>query len=165
MDELVREMVLSVRRIAAELRPGILDDLGLAAAAEWQVKEFQRRTGIKTEVRTVLQQGELPHAVATALFRVLQESLTNVARHAEARLVRVLLKEHGGSVVLEVADDGRGITNEELNKGGAFGLMGMRERVMPLRGRCEIWGKPGLGTTVRISVPIETHNHAGNDRH
>ena len=163
MDELLREMVKSVRRIAAELRPGILDDLGLAAAVEWQVKEFQHRTGIRAEVRTVLKQRELPQTVATVLFRVLQESLTNVARHAEASLVRVQLREHEDWVVLEVVDDGRGITNEELNKRGAFGLMGMRERVIPLQGRCEIQGQPGQGTTVRISVPLERQNHAGNN--
>ena len=160
MGELLRDMVKSVRRIAAELRPGVLDDLGLAAAVEWQTREFQQRTGIKTEVRTLLGERELPRVVSTALFRVLQESLTNVARHAEATSVRVHLAERDQWVTLEIADDGRGITNAELNKAGAFGLMGMRERVLPLRGRCEIRGEAGQGTTVRVSVPLDNHDHA-----
>jgi signal transduction histidine kinase len=158
MNELLKDMVKSVRRIAAELRPGILDDLGLAAAVEWQAKEYEQRMNIKTEVQTSLGEKEVPKAVATALFRILQESLTNVARHAQATSVKVSLKEKDGWVVLKIADDGRGITNEELNKTGAFGLMGMRERVIPLRGECEIKGKPGAGTTVRVSVPLEVED-------
>lgn len=155
IQELIREMVLSVRRISSELRPGVLDTLGLAAAVEWQVNEFQQRTGIKSHVRTVLGDREPPRAAATALFRVLQESLTNVARHAEATSVHVTLDEKEDWVTLEVKDDGRGITDEELKKTGAFGLMGMRERVIPLHGKCEILGTPGQGTTVRISVPVD----------
>lgn len=156
VGELLKGMVLSVRRIAAELRPGVLDDLGLTAAVEWHAKEFQQRMGIKTQVRAALKDRE-PHAeAATALFRILQESLTNVARHASAGSVRVNLREESDCFVLEVSDDGVGITEAELNKAGAFGLLGMRERIKPLGGRCEIHGTPGQGTTVRVSVPFET---------
>jgi two-component system sensor histidine kinase UhpB len=155
MSELLHDMVQCVRRIAAELRPGILDDLGLAAAVEWQTQEFQRRTGLRAQVSTRLDQAAPPREVATALFRVLQESLTNVARHAEARNVRVQLHEEQRQLVLQVSDDGRGITEAELRKAGAFGLMGMRERILPLRGQCEIRGQPGRGTTVRVTVPLD----------
>ena len=156
MTDLLGSMVQSVRRIAAELRPGVLDDLGLAAAVEWQAAEFQKHTGIKAQVRLALSERELPQAIATALFRVLQESLTNVARHAQARCVRVHLRDEDGQIVLEVSDDGRGSTETELEKPGAFGLLGMRERIAPLRGRCEIIGTPQQGTVVRVRVPLET---------
>jgi signal transduction histidine kinase len=148
-------MVLSVRRISAELRPGVLDDLGLAAAVEWQTKDFQRRTGIKATVKAELSERPLPREIASALFRVLQESLTNVARHAGAKNVRVKLGEQEGQIVLQIKDDGRGITETELAKAGAFGLMGMRERILPFRGCCEIQGLPDRGTTVSVSVPLE----------
>jgi two-component system sensor histidine kinase UhpB len=155
MTELLHSMVQSVRRIAAELRPGVLDDLGLAAAVEWQAADLQKRTGIKAHVRAALSERELPREIATALFRIFQESLTNVARHAEAKNVRVSLREQSGRISLEVSDDGRGITEADMNKADAFGLLGMRERIAPLRGQCEIHGVPGQGTTVSVSVPLD----------
>ena len=160
MGELLNGMVQSVRRIAAELRPGVLDDLGLAAAVEWQTREFQQRTNIKAQVGAALADREPRREVATALFRILQEALTNVARHAKAANVRVSLREESACFVLEVIDDGCGITEAELGKASAFGLLGMRERVMPLRGRCEIHGAPGQGTTVWVSVPFEADEPA-----
>jgi two-component system, NarL family, sensor histidine kinase UhpB len=162
MTSLLGEMMQCVRRISTELRPGVLDDLGLVAAVEWQTKDFQKRTGIKAQLRAGLSDRSLPREVSTALFRVLQESLTNVARHAEAKSVRVRLAEQGNNVLLEVVDDGRGITDVELGKTGAFGLMGMRERIFPLRGRCEIRGVPNRGTTVSVIVPIEGAAEGGN---
>lgn len=155
MTSLLGNMVLCVRRISAELRPGVLDDLGLAAAVEWQTKDFQRRTGIKATVKAELSERPLPREIATALFRVLQESLTNVARHAEAKSVRVKLAEQDGRIVLQIKDDGRGISETELTKSGAFGLMGMRERILPFHGQCEIEGQPGRGTTVSVFVPLD----------
>jgi two-component system, NarL family, sensor histidine kinase UhpB len=154
MTEFLPGMVQAVRRIAAELRPGVLDDLGLAAAVEWQSGEFQKRTGIKVLVRAALAERELPQEIKTALFRVFQESLTNVARHTEAKRVRVSLSESAGQILLEVEDDGRGITAADLSKTGTFGLLGMRERLTPLHGRCDIRGGPGQGTTVSITVPL-----------
>jgi PAS domain S-box-containing protein len=158
MHELLHGMVQSVRRLAAELRPGVLDDLGLAAAVEWQAGEFQKRTGIKLHVRTALSEREVSREIATALFRVFQESLTNVARHAQGKNVRVSLQEESGQISLQVSDDGRGITEADLTKAGAFGLLGMRERIAPLRGHCEIRGVPGQGTTVSITVPLNLAN-------
>ena len=154
MTELLHGMVQSVRRIAAELRPGVLDDLGLAAAVEWQAGEFQKRTGIRLHVRAALSERELPREMTTALFRVFQESLTNVGRHAEAKTVRVNLREESGQFLLDVSDDGRGITEADLTKAGVFGLLGIRERLAPLRGQCIIRGVPGQGTTVSIIVPL-----------
>ncbi len=155
MMGLLGDMVQCVRRISAELRPGVLDDLGLSAAVEWQVKDFQKRTGVRAHIWSALSDRPVSRTVATALFRVLQESLTNVARHAEAKNVHVRLLEADGQLVLQISDDGRGITERELGKAGAFGLMGMRERIFPLRGRCEIHGQPGQGTTVHVTVPLE----------
>lgn len=157
---LLGEMMQSVRRISTELRPGVLDDLGLVAAVEWQAKEFESRTGIKTQVVANIPDQPLPQELATALFRVLQESLTNVARHAEAKSVRVKLFEEESRIILQVRDDGRGISDAELAKTGVFGLMGMRERIIPLRGQCEIRGAPGNGTTVFIAVPLEPRERA-----
>lgn len=163
MNKLLAGMVLSVRRIAAELRPGILDDLGLAAAVEWQANEFAQRTGIRLEVHTALPEAEVPRPVATALFRVLQESLTNVARHAEATKVWVNLCEQEGRLVLEVRDDGCGIRETQLSKAGAFGVLGMRERILPLRGECEVRSAPGQGTTVWVSLPLNDASTAQPD--
>lgn len=155
MTGLLGDMVLCVRRISAELRPGILDDLGLVAAVEWQTRDFQKRTGIRAQVSAEVVEQSFPREVATALFRVLQESLTNVARHAAAQNVRVQLHEENRRLTLQVSDDGRGITHVELSKVGAFGLMGIRERILPLRGQCDIHGTPGRGTTVRVTVPLD----------
>ena len=154
MMGLIGDMVQCVRRISAELRPAVLDNLGLAAAVEWQVQDFQKRTGVKAHVRAELSDRPVPREVATAFFRVLQESLTNVSRHAGAKTVRVRLLEADGQLVLHVSDDGRGISENELSKAGAFGLLGMRERILPLRGQCEIRGLPGRGTTVHVTVPL-----------
>jgi len=163
MTDLLHGMVQSVRRIAAELRPGVLDDLGLAAAVEWQSGEFQKRTGIRLHVRTALSERELPREIATALFRVFQESITNVGRHAGAKSVRVDLREAADQISLEVSDDGRGVTETDLGKAGAFGLLGMRERIAPLRGRFEIRGGPGKGTTVSITVPLGVSGSLGKE--
>lgn len=158
MFGLLHSMVQTVRRISSELRPGILDTLGLEAAVEWQARDFQERTGIRCAVAGRLRENALSRPAMTALFRVLQESLTNVARHARAHNLRVKLAETGGRVVLEIADDGRGITPAELRKDGTFGLLGMRERLAVLGGECDIAGEPGRGTTVRVSVPVQTPN-------
>ncbi|HMP82426.1 MAG TPA: PAS domain S-box protein, partial [Verrucomicrobiota bacterium] len=155
MRRSLSSMVQSVRRISAELRPGVLDDLGLAAAVEWQTEEFQKRTGIKAKTKIMLSDREPPQVVATALFRVFQEALTNVGRHSNASSVRVCLLEESGRLTLEVSDNGRGITQEEMNRAGAFGLMGMRERITPLRGVFEICGRPGEGVTVTATVPLD----------
>jgi len=147
-------MMGTVRRISAELRPGVLDELGLAAAVEWQVRDFERRTGVVGRMELTLRERPLVREAATALFRVLQEGLTNVARHARARRVQVVLGEQDEQLVLEIRDDGCGVSDAELNRPDSFGLMGMRERIQALRGSCEIQGTPGGGTMVRVRVPL-----------
>lgn len=145
--------IQTVRRIATELRPGILDDLGLEAAVEWQANEFQKRTGIQCVVQAdnleTLRDGD----VNTAMFRIYQELLTNILRHAGATRVDVRLSEAGGRLTLVVQDNGRGITDEEIANTRSIGLLGMRERAELLGGEIRIEGAPGMGTGVTVSFP------------
>jgi signal transduction histidine kinase len=154
MFELLDQMVKTVRKISAELRPGVLDDLGLVAALEWQARDWQARTGIECHVAASL--GEVPACPErdTALFRIFQEALTNVARHARATQVTAHLGAEQGWLALEIRDNGRGITLEERQRAKSFGLLGMNERAMLLGGRFEIRGEPGQGTTVRVQLPL-----------
>ncbi len=150
--KLAQSTVDTVRRIATELRPALLDDFGVAAAIEWQAQEFQQRMGIPCEVESSLSRA--PSAqVSTAVFRIFQEALTNIARHAGASRVRITLREVDDSVWLEVSDDGRGITEADLVKARSLGLTGMRERALLLGGSVRIVGVPGQGTTVSVSIP------------
>jgi len=144
-----------VRRISTELRPGILDHLGLAAALEWQANEFQTRTGIKCDAMADLRVPLLNHELNTAFFRIFQETLTNVIRHAGATHVAVSLKNNGEDVVLEVIDNGRGITKEEISNTKSMGLLGMRERAALLGGEFKIGRIPrGKGTKVTVAIPL-----------
>lgn len=160
MHGLVDETIRTVQRLCGELRPSLLDDLGLEAAIEWQAEEFQKRAGIACDVQMDLGAAELPPGHATAVFRIFQETLTNVLRHARASRVDVRLQVVENRWVLEVEDNGRGITEAEAKAANAFGLIGMRERVLALKGRIDICGRPGRGTTVTVSVPLAPK---GND--
>lgn len=150
---LVEGAVRSLRRIVTELRPTILDDLGLFAAIEWQVAEFRRRAGIDCRLGIACD-AEPTGQAAAVLFRVVQESLTNVMRHAGARRVDVELWSATGETVLEVADDGIGIGERRLERAGAHGLRGMRERVRHLGGRLDVMPRAGGGTLVRAVLPF-----------
>ncbi len=152
MKMMIDAAIHTVRRISSELRPGLLDDLGLAAAIEWQAAEFTRRTGIRCEVEIPADDPVILKEPATALFRVFQEALTNVARHAGATSVGVSLTATAGIATLEVRDNGRGITDEQVRNLTSCGILGMRERVKPWGGRLEIRGEPGTGTMVRATV-------------
>jgi PAS domain S-box-containing protein len=147
------EAIQSVRRIATELRPGILDDLGLVAAVEWALEEFQARTGTKCQVSLPGVDIVLDAERATALFRILQETLTNVARHAHATRVDVRLAQENQDLILEIHDNGQGIGEEQLSAGRSLGILGMRERALLLGGELTISGVPGRGTTVRVRIP------------
>jgi PAS domain S-box-containing protein len=149
--------VATVRRIATELRPPLLDDLGLPAALAWQLDEFKARSGIAGRLRTEVEEVSLAPTAAAALFRVFQEALTNVARHAQATRVTVRLAVQDGQLQLEVRDNGRGISAEEMAAGRGLGLVGMRERIHMLAGTLDIQGKPGKGTSVLVRVPLEVH--------
>ena len=152
--QVVDDTIQRVRRIATELRPGVLDDLGLVAAVEWAAGEFQKRTGVKCDV-SVPAEDDLPmdRERATALFRILQETLTNVARHASATHVRVRLTNYDHTVALEVRDNGRGIDDTRIRGRQSLGMLGMKERAVLLGGELVIESKPGSGTTVIVRIP------------
>ena len=151
---LVDHTIQSVRRIATELRPGILDDLGLVAAVEWAAEEFAARSGTRLRLDLPREDLVIDQESATAIFRIFQETLTNITRHAEATQVDVRLGEEGDSIVLEVRDNGRGM-NEGLGT-GSLGILGMRERALLLGGELTISGATGEGTVVRVRIP-QTH--------
>ena len=144
-----------VRRIASELRPSILDDLGLMEAIEWQTQQFQARTGIQCRCDCYLQSIPLGDQESTAVFRIVQEALTNILRHAQATEVRVAMKEEeDGVFALTVTDNGRGITAGEKLSRTSLGLLGMQERARLIGGHVEIVGRAGMGTTLHIRVPL-----------
>lgn len=144
----------TVRRIVTEIRPGVLDDLGLEAAIGWQAAQFQKRTGIEILVNVGKQELDIPPEHSTALFRVFQELLTNVARHADATTVHVLLVQMDGATVLEVQDNGRGITDAEANRSDSIGVLGMRERLLLHGGTLTLSGNPGEGTRACARIPL-----------
>jgi len=143
----------TVRRIASDLRPSILDDLGLIPAIEWQLSDFQRRTGI---ICAFKKPGSLvvDKAYSSALFRVFQESLTNIARHSEAEKVAITLRKTKGELVLAIRDNGKGIRESDVSGAASLGILGMRERVLPFDGHIHITGKPGNGTRVTVRIPL-----------
>ena len=151
--KLLDETIQSVQRISTDLRPGILDDLGLAAALEWAAEEFEARTGTKCRISMSDEDITADPDRATALFRIFQETLTNVARHAKATEVNVRLASENGELVLEVRDNGQGIQAEQLSTGKSLGILGMRERARLLGGDLIIQGVPGGGTTVIARIP------------
>jgi PAS domain S-box-containing protein len=145
----------SVRRLATELRPGVLDHLGLVAALDWLVREFQERTGLTCHLRCTPAEIALDPERATAVFRICQEALTNVARHAKARAATIRLTRSGAGLSFEIEDDGRGIPAAAVADPKSIGLMGMRERVLPWGGQVEIQGKPRQGTLIRVTLPLD----------
>ncbi|HET6264850.1 MAG TPA: sensor histidine kinase, partial [Usitatibacter sp.] len=139
----------------ADLRPLMLDDLGLTAAAEWMVQNFATRTGIKCDLALGKGELDLPDPYATTVFRTLQECLTNAAKHAEATHVDVSLYREDGDVLLEVSDDGRGFETQAQARPGSFGLIGLRERAYLVGGDLSIDSVPGRGTRVQLRVPVK----------
>ncbi|RJQ55032.1 MAG: PAS domain S-box protein [Nitrospiraceae bacterium] len=154
MFKLIAATVKTVQRISSELRPGLLDDLGLAAAIEWQAGEFQKRTGIKCEVRIIPEDLILDKELATNIFRIFQQAITNVLRHAGATRIRVSLKADPSNIELAIRDNGKGISQEQISSPYSFGLISMRERVLPWAGRVKIRGAENKGTTIKVKVPV-----------
>jgi PAS domain S-box-containing protein len=146
----------TVRRIATDLRPSVLDDLGLVAAVEWQAQEFERRTGIPTQLEVQAGQLELDDRCATTTFRILQETLTNVARHAHATLVKIALHVSAEELMLEVRDNGRGIDKSDLLSSTSLGLIGSRERAIACGGKLVIRGIRNHGTIALLRIPIRS---------
>lgn len=150
---LVDETIHAVRRIATELRPGILDHLGLVAAIEWAAESFEARTGVRCQTSLPEVEPAIEPDCATALFRIFQETLTNIARHASATQVYVSLLHESGTLALVVSDNGRGIGPQERSAPDSLGILGMRERAELLGGNFTIAGGPGSGTTVSVRIP------------
>jgi len=147
-------MITIVRRIASDLRPVVLDVLGLREAIEWQAQQFQDRTGISVRCETLEAGINLDAAQSTAVFRIFQEALTNILRHARATRVEVTMVEDTGVFVLMIGDNGRGITESERSGESSIGLLGMRERAHLIGGEIEVSGVEGEGTTVTLRLPI-----------
>jgi signal transduction histidine kinase len=151
--DLINTTLQTVRRICAELRPALLDQLGIGAAIEWQAEEFRKRSKIECEVTLDPDDISVDQKLATTLFRTFQESLANVLRHSEATKVKATLTERDDSIVLEISDNGIGITEEQLSKTNAFGLLAMRELVHIWKGEVRITGSHSKGTTVTVIIP------------
>ena len=154
MKGLIDQTIQTVRRIASELRPGILDDLGLSAALEWQTQEFAARTGVRFAFTNETDFDTLDRNLSTAVFRVFQELLTNVARHAEASRIDVTLRSEDGTLVLIVRDNGRGIADLDLVHSKSLGMLGMRERTQAWGGHMAFESAPGAGTEVTVRIPL-----------
>jgi two-component system, NarL family, sensor histidine kinase UhpB len=150
----IDRIINSVRRIASGLRPEVLDEIGLAAAFDWQAREFQRRTGIRCHVNIPAQFTDPDKDRSTALFRIFQELLTNVARHANATRVNVALSEDEAALALCVEDNGRGIKETEVQSPRSLGFLGLRERVLAFGGAIDVKGDEGKGTRVCVSIPV-----------
>lgn len=154
MCRLVDTTIHTVRKISTGLRPELLDEMGLVAAIGWQATEFQKRTGIRCRIKLPAETTTFDQDVATTTFRVFQEILTNVARHAEASRLEVELTHSDGRLALEVSDNGVGISAGQANARTSVGLLGMQERALRLGGTVSIIGSSGRGTRVSVSIPI-----------
>jgi len=153
MVGLTDEAVRFVRKISAELRPSILDDLGLIPALEWHNREFEKRYNIKIEFQSHIQDLKIPPSIATGIFRMYQESLTNVARHSGAKKVSAILDVTDENIHLSIADDGKGFDTGTTER-KTLGLLGMKERAIMIGGKLEIKSQPGKGTHILITIPI-----------
>ena len=154
MNELIDEALQTVKRISSELRPGVLDHLGLVAAIEWQAQELEKRTQIRFEFKSSPKEIALDGGRSTTMFRICQEALTNVVRHANASKVRIILRREPGRVVLRISDNGKGIEEEQASDSEAFGVIAMRERARSWGGDVKINGIPGKGTVVAATIPL-----------
>jgi len=146
----------SVSAIASELRPSILDDLGLLEALKWLARDFQKRTGIRIEFDCPEESLKVEPALTIGLFRIFQETLTNIARHAEATDVSARLYTEEGRLVLTIMDNGKGFDPAAAKKKKTLGLLGMKERTLMMKGAYEIDSQPGKGTSLRFSVPLQS---------
>jgi PAS domain S-box-containing protein len=154
MTNVLRDTLVALQRLAAELRPPVLDRLGLRAAILALAREFESRTGVHSRVEVTAEDVALDGNLATALYRILQEALTNVSRHARATRVDIVFRLTPATVELEVRDDGRGITEREQADPRSLGLLGMQERAQSWGGEVSIEGIPGQGTRVRVTIPL-----------
>jgi two-component system sensor histidine kinase UhpB len=154
MSELIDSMVDLVRKLATELRPEVLDELGLVAAIRWFARDFSDRTGIGTGVNVFPRDFTVKPALSTAIFRIFQEIMTNISRHSRAGRVTIFLRKKNHQFQMRVRDDGIGIREEDLNSKRSFGIIGIQERVKLQKGIVKITGIRGKGTTIYIEIPI-----------
>jgi len=155
MSNLVDKTIQSVQKISAELRPGLLDDLGLVPALEWLAQEFESQTNVPCRLQLHCEMVNIDPDCSTAIFRISQEALTNVSRHAKASRVVISLKEENNALVLKINDDGKGIKPDEVFAPSSLGLMGMRERIRPFGGELNIVGSQKKGTTLTVTLPFK----------
>ena len=161
--EMIGKGIESIRRISTQLRPVILHDLGLVEAMKWQIEEFEKRFGIPVKAWFNGAAQEIEPKIAINVFRMFQETLTNIARHSGATQVEVRFEADGERIMLEVADDGKGLNTAEIKTKRTFGLLGMKERALMIGGEFGIEGQPGKGTRIRIKVPIDKTTDAYAD--
>ena len=154
MNTLVDDSIILMRRIATDLRPNLLDDLGLTAALEWQAHEFSNRSGIPCRLNLYRHDLELDLTLSTNIFRIFQETLTNVTRHSHATHVDVKLEMEDQTLIMTIRDNGRGITEREIKDHHSLGVLGLRERAAMSGGSLDIHGVPGKGTTVTVRIPL-----------
>jgi len=152
MDGLINDIIVTVRRLSANLRPGILDDLGLAAAIEWQSEEFRKRTGFNCCINCE-EISNISEEKAVALFRIFQESLTNIIKHSNADSVNISLVKTNDIIEMNIKDNGRGFKNENLVNRGSYGIIGMRERVKSFNGTLDISGAED-GVSIHVQIPL-----------
>jgi signal transduction histidine kinase len=153
LSKVVDETIGTVRRIASELRPSILDDVGLVPAIEWQAQEFERKTKIRCLFQAETDDLDLGAEPNTAVFRIFQETLTNIARHADAKKVCVNLTTSNGTVTMRVDDDGKGIDLRKIRQTHSLGILGMQERSRLIGAKLDISGVPGGGTSIELRIP------------
>jgi len=155
MSDLVDKTIQTVQKVTAELRPGLLDDLGLVPAIEWLAQEFENQTNIPCRIQLFCELVNIDPDCSTAIFRISQEALTNVTRHAKATRVSISLKEENGALVLKIKDNGSGIEPDDVFAPSSLGLMGMRERLRPFGGELKITGTPKKGTSLTVTLPVD----------
>jgi signal transduction histidine kinase len=154
LSTLTSTMIRSVRKIAKELRPGVLDELGLVKTLKSEAREFEEHTGIQCRFKTNVAKAKFDRSVAVAIFRIVQAALTNVARHAHASRALIALIKRRKRLILTVRDNGKGITRKLIYGHGSLGITGMRERALALGGTLTISGSRNKGTTLRVRIPL-----------
>lgn len=158
MLELADMIIKSVKRISSELRPSIIDDLGLAAAVEWHVEEFQKRTKINCRLKIDPEDMDLQESISIALYRIIQEALTNIARHSKANTVKIDLLQKDSKLNLSISDNGVGLKSSDINNTRSLGILGMKERARALQGRIQFKNPKKKGTKILVSIPLKTES-------
>ena len=159
MIALIDDTVKIIRRISSDIRPGVLDDLGLIAALEWQSSEFERQTGIPCKFTSLLSEDRIEKNLASGIFRVYQETLTNVMRHAQGTPVDAVISQNGGDIVFIIKDNGKGFNPAEVKSKKTLGLVGMKERALMFGGELTVESQNGQGTTVILKIPLVSYAH------